>query len=158
MLAPKFEIHAVREMVTSRLQTVIKKAAGGTVEISLAPAGTRGNQKNTLIADVQAQRGRNPWYLTPDQRNAITEKILKRTGQADIFADQRLFVTIGHLMRDSVLANLKQQRDKTGQVFAPLTAAYAKEKKRAVGFTKPILVRTGDLSKNLVVKIERKGT
>jgi len=122
-------------------------AAIGTVTIGVVAGGRRGSAKNALIAQVQAARQRNPWYLDKDTMTAIRFVLRGAGGEnADLGA---IFRQIGSLMVDSVRRNIGAMRNANGSTFAELSARYANFKRRKYGFIHPILRMTGDLMDGL---------
>ena len=118
-------------------------ATVGTVQIGVVAGGRRGPAKNALIAQVQAARQRNPWYLDKDATTAI--RFLVRGLAGEDVDQMSVFRQIGGLMVEAVKRNIENQRGPSGATFRELSARYAAFKRRKYGFIAPILKATGDL-------------
>lgn len=129
--------------------------AVGTTEIGVIAGGRRGAAKNALIAQVQAARKRNPWYLDKDAMTAI-RFIARGLASEEPGTVASALKQIGALMVDGVRRNIENQKGPGGATFAELTARYAAFKRRKVGFIHPILRLTGDLMDNLKAVITRR--
>jgi len=121
----------------------------GTVEI--VAGGRRGEAKNALIAQVQASRKRNPWYINDDVMASIRALLHDLIRQQTAFGLGRNLVgpqflkDVGSLMVLSVQENIRRQKNKDGTTFGELSKRYAAFKRRKFGFTHPILLATRDL-------------
>lgn len=133
-------------------------------------AGGRG--ENPMIVHVQAKLGRNPFYLTRNEREPIKAAIAKvfaaqvmaslraqlgRPPRPDNSADTVAahLLRIGERMLKVMLGHVKAQTSKGGVPFRALTDSYAAYKRRKYGFTVPILKATGDLLGGLRVRVDR---
>jgi hypothetical protein len=128
-------------------------AAIGTVTIGVVAGGSRGSAKNSLIAQVQAARKRNPWYLDRDTMTAI-RFVLRGVGAED--ADiPGILRRIGGFMVDGVRNHVEQMKNANGSTFAELSARYAAFKRRKYGYIHPILSASKDLLNGLRAVVTR---
>lgn len=143
------------DRIADAIRTKLLKtsAAIGTITIGVAAGGRRGPEKNALIARVQADRQRNPWYLDKDTMSAI--RFLARGLGAESVDAAGVFRQIGGLLVDAVRKNVAAQRNSSGSTFAELSARYAAFKRRKFGFTHPVLRATGDLLDGLKAVITK---
>lgn len=121
----------------------------GTVEI--VAGGRRGPAKNSLIAQVQAARKRDPWYINDDIilliKSLLHDVIRQQTafGLGKNLVGPQFLKDVGNLMVLSVQENIRQQKNKDGTTFGELSKRYAEFKRRKFGYTHPILVASRDL-------------
>jgi hypothetical protein len=129
--------------------------AVGTTEIGVVAGGRRGAAKNALIAQVQAARQRNPWYLDKDAMTAI-RFVARGLASEDSGVVANALKQVGALMVECVRRNIDNQRGPGGATFRELTARYAAFKRRKYGFISPILKATGDLIDGLKAQITKR--
>jgi len=143
------------ERIAEAIRTKLLKtsAAIGTVTIGVVPGGRRGPEKNALIARVQADRKRNPWYLDKDTLSAI-RFVARGLGSESVDA-AAVFRQIGGLLVETVRKNVGAQKNANGSTFAELSARYANFKRRKFGYIHPILRATGDLLDGLKAVITK---
>lgn len=144
---------AIAKAIGERLLKMTQ--AVGTTEIGVVAGGRRGAAKNALIAQVQAARQRNPWYIDKDAMTAI-RFIARGLASEDSGVVANALKQIGALLVEGVRRNIENQKGPGGATFAELTARYAAFKRRKVGFIHPILRLTGDLMDNLKAVITRR--
>ncbi len=121
--------------------------------VSIVAGGKRGQDKNTLIAKVQAKQLRDPFYLDQQAKVAIRFALNGLTASA-YSVRKRALDLAGELMLNGIGRNVERQQNPGGQSFKDLTAKYAAYKKRVHGFTIPILKATGDMLGGLRVVIQ----
>lgn len=126
----------------------------GTTTFSVVAGGRRGQEKNTLIAQVQAARDRDPWYLSTDSKQAI-RFVARGLASFDQSTVINAVSQIGKLLLDAARVNVENQRNASGSTFAELSARYAAFKRRKFGFIHPILKATNDLLGGLRVVVTR---
>ena len=136
-----------------RAKLLKTSAAIGTVTTGVAAGGRRGPEKNALIARVQADRKRNPWYIDKDTMTAI-RFVARGLGGEDV-DKTAVFRQIGALLVDAVRKNVAAQKNANGSTFAELSARYAAFKRRKYGYTHPILRAAGDLLDGLKAVITK---
>lgn len=154
MLAPNVRFHAVTDI--GGLIKDVLTTFGNDLDVKFnvtTGSGSRSEQTNALIAVVQAENGRNPFYLNQQQSAVVVGQVAKiATGKGFNW----------RTVSDSILTFIKQnaaaQISASGYPFKPLTAAYAQRKKRQFGFVTPILRATGDLLGGLRVRVDRRNT
>lgn len=155
-MTPGFEIIAIREHVGRALSQRIARLSADypTHTINVVAGGARGVDKNTLIADVQAGRRRNPWYLSAEAKEAL--RFVFRPMWADPAKTMSQLQKAGQVILDAIRLNVARQKNKSGSGFQALTPNYAAYKRRKFGFVTPILRATGDLLDGLRVVIDRR--
>lgn len=161
---PRFRLVGLEGLyaqVSAAARAKVRKLS--TVEVLVvAGSGDRTADENTVIAKVQAKQDRNPFYLTREQvaevRNTLSRTLVRRGGDGNPEIDDRALKAVGERMLEYVRANVAAQRNPNGRGFRPLTPAYAKAKRSAVGFERPILRRTGELIDGLRIVVRRPGS
>lgn len=143
------------DRIAEAIRTKLLKtsAAIGTVTIGVVAGGRRGPEKNALIARVQADRQRNPWYIDKDTMTAI--RFLARGLGGESTDKTSIFRQIGTLLVESVRKNVAAQKNANGSTFAELSARYAAFKRRKFGFVHPILKASSDLLDGLKAVITK---
>ena len=159
VLVPRFRLLGIEELsrkLGAAAAAKIKKLGDFEIVV-LAGGGARSTDTNTMIAKVQAKAGRDPWYVSKAFRAELARMIKKAVVARgpDPAWDEQALKALGDRLLDAVRANVAAQRNPGGGTFQPLTAGYAKEKRKAVGFEKPILRRTGELLDSLRVVVRR---
>lgn len=136
------------------------KRAFKTQEMRIASSGDkygpRSGSQNAEIAAAQIRMGRNPWLISKKERGEVLSRAMfhlrkfDKTGKA-----QFIKYGLGEIATAYIklcMRHITQQR--SGNVpFRELTKSYAKQKKRDFGFTKPILVATGQLKQSLGYRV-----
>jgi len=154
-MVPRFTltVSGVRAAVTAALMAKLRNLQG-SVFIDVIAGGTRGGEKNAMIAKVQAGLDRNPWYVSAEWLDLIRARI-RSAVQQEYGATEDDLRDVGEILKRAVLSNLEAQQNKRESGFRDLSEGYAKQKQRAVGFVKPILVRTGDLRGGMSSRVSR---
>ncbi len=155
-MAPTMSIRASGiESFRSQLETILKAhVKPGSVEVTVVTGGARGAVKNAIIARAQANRRRNPWYLNHRSR------VLIAAMAPGLFSSspgirKRTEALVATQLVTNVRENVTGQENEDGSTFRPLTARYARHKRRRVGFTIPILKATNDLIGSLKTRVQR---
>ena len=149
--SPAIRIEGIREAVMAAANEQLR-ALKASPAVSIVAGGKRGADTNAMIAAVQGDRGRDPFYMPGDSINAVKFAVSRGAG-ADGYPDA-LLKQIGNLMLEAIGENLKAQKTRGGGPFTPLSPGYAAWKQKHFG-TKPILMATGDLMNGLTVRIDR---
>lgn len=107
---------------------------------------------------------RNPYYIRREERSAMNERMRQGLRQAVLERNparfREGFFAAVSMVRDFYVSHfvgerlLREASQFTG--VTPLSPAYAKQKRAAVGFEHPILTRTGQLRDCLIV-VQTKG-
>ena len=144
------------DQIASAIRTKLLKtsAALGTVTIGVVPGGRRGADKNAMIARVQANLQRDPWYLDKDTMSAIRFLVRGAASSAPSVLAPSL-KQIGDIMINAVRAHVEQMKNSNGSTFKELTARYAAFKRRKFGFIHPVLRASNDLLGGLKAVIIR---
>lgn len=138
--------------ITAAIQNIGKDVDGASV--SIVAGGSRGQDKNTLIAKVQAAVKRNPFYISKETREVL-RFVARGLTSRDYNTRRRALDEMGQALLIGVYQNVERQRNPDGTAFKALTAAYAAYKRRKFGFVIPVLRATGDLLGGLKVLIDR---
>jgi len=139
------------DQVANAIQTALVNLHLPSGSVEIVAGGRRGEAKNALIAQVQAAKQRNPWYINDDimllVRSNLHELIRQQTafGLGRNLVGPQFLKDVGNLMVLSVQENIRQQKNKDGTTFGELSARYAAFKRRKYGFVHPILVASRDL-------------
>ncbi len=139
------------DQIATTITTTLLKLGLPSGSVAIVTGGRRGPAKNALIAQVQAARSRNPWFIGADEMTAIRTLLHELIRQQAAFglsrglAAPRFLKDVGDLMVKSVRQNILQQKNKDGSTFAELSARYAAFKRRKYGFIHPVLVASRDL-------------
>lgn len=140
---------------TDQIASAIEKALltlhlpAGSIEI--VAGGRRGEAKNALIAQVQAAKKRNPWFVNDETMFLIKFLLHELVQQQNAFGLSRNLVgpkflkDVGDLMVHAVQDNIRQQKNRDGTTFGDLAKRYAAFKRRKYGFVHPILIASRDL-------------
>lgn len=147
------DVDAIRDQQTMVADTV-RRLAGDTWEVSVVAGGARGATRNALIARAQANRRRDPFYLSDRSWPLVKSLAMGMVGKV-VSIKQAAAKQIAERLMINVLENVESQRNREGDTFSPLTPGYAQRKQRKFGFTKPILKATGDLLGGLRTRIQR---
>lgn len=151
MLAPAVHFHAVTDIGGLIRDVLTTFGSDVDVQFSITPGGMRGAHRNAVIALVQAEAGRNPFYLSREQSANVCSQVAKiATGRGYNWR------TVGHTILEAIKENADSQISANGRGFTRLTEAYAKRKAKKHGFVIPILKATGDLLNGLKVRIDQK--
>ena len=139
------------DQIANAIQAALVKIHLPSGSVEIVAGGRRGEAKNALIAQVQAARKRNPWYISDDIMSLIRlllhDLIRQQTafGLARGLVGPQFLKDVGNLMVLSVQENIRQQKNRDGTTFGELSKRYAAFKRRKFGFVSPILKATGDL-------------
>ncbi len=141
--------------IAGTIEAAMRDAIGNVdgVSVSVVAGGSRGQQKNTLIAKVQAKQLRDPFYLDAQAMESIRFAAQGVTAK-QYSTRKRALDLCGEVMLNGIGRNVEKQANPGGQSFKALTEKYAAMKKRKFGFVTPILKATGDMLGGLRVWIQ----
>jgi hypothetical protein len=150
--------HIAVEINAGALQRAIERRmrplASGDAVVSVMTGGRRGADENAMIAHVQADARRNPYYIGKERLFEI-RRVVKKAWESPEGITEAVLRQIGKMMIEAIEANVGAQRNKSGSPFAPLSKAYAAAKQRRFKRNLNILEATGDLIGGLRVVVAR---
>jgi hypothetical protein len=150
------KLDSIQDMTRAGVLRAVESYRRGhpNIDIAVVAGGKRGAETNAMIAKVQAEHGRNPWYLDATWRTEIVRMCRLASQAPGGWVDADL-VALGERLLQAVRDNAARQANKGGGSFRPLTEAYAKWKaSRHPG--QPVLRASGDLLDGLRVEIDRR--
>lgn len=140
--------------IGAAIEAAVNRAIGGFdgASVSVVAGGSRGAEKNTLIAKVQAKQLRDPFYVDEPGKESL-RFVLSGLTAAAYSTRKRALDLAGEIMLNGIGRNVERQQNPGGQSFKELTEKYARAKQRKFGYVVPILKATGDLLGGLRVVI-----
>jgi len=135
--------------------------AGGPRTVEIRAEG----QRNQVIAEAQAQRDRNPFFLTSSETRSVVGKMAEALSNAMRYQSRARWredlADAGEVALHFYRDHIHEERSggvppigasARGHKTRKLTADYADWKRKHFG-DRPILVATGEFIKSLVVKV-----